>query len=64
MTLSRDLDSYYIKQYSTKSINCTYLLSYFYLPAFLIYQTLSIHYWKLILFHRIIKKHISRHFIC
>ena len=41
-----DLISYYIQQYSTKSINCIYLSSYFWYLTFLIHQILFIYYWE------------------
>ena len=44
MILSRDFIIYYIQKYFTKSINYTYLLSYFYCFIFPIYQTLFIYY--------------------
>ena len=42
MTLSCDFISYYIQQYSTKFINCTYLF-YYLIPTSLFFQYIKLY---------------------
>ena len=58
-----DFVSDHIKPHSTKFTNCTYLLPYFWLLTFLIYQTLFIYYWELFFQHYIAEKRTSRYLI-